>query len=202
MGFLLKLSHLIDGFTRLIGKTVIWLVLAAALISAANAVARKAFNVGSNAFLEIQWYLFGAVFLLGAGHTFLQNAHVRIDVLANKMSKRARTYVDIFGILVFLLPLCYFMIDFSWPVVRAAYLSGEMSSNAGGLIRWPAYALVPAGFALLALQAVSELIKRVGFLTGHAPDALAPSGHDAAHAAPGAAPGDAAHSNVAGESHK
>jgi TRAP-type mannitol/chloroaromatic compound transport system permease small subunit len=202
MGILLKLSHYIDGFSRLVGKTVIWLVLAAALISAANAVARKAFSVGSNAFLEIQWYLFAAVFLLGAGHTFLQNAHVRIDVLANKMSKRARTWIDILGILIFLLPLSYFMIQFSWPVVSAAYVSGEMSSNAGGLIRWPVYALVPLGFGLLGLQAVSELIKRIGFLMGKAPDALALGGHDGGHPPIDAAPGDASHSHIAGESHK
>ena len=202
MGILLKLSHYIDGFSRLVGKTVIWLVLAAALISAANAVARKAFNVGSNAFLEIQWYLFAAVFLLGAGHTFLQNAHVRIDVLANKMSKRARTWIDILGILIFLLPLSYFMIQFSWPVVSAAYVSGEMSSNAGGLIRWPVYALVPLGFGLLGLQAISELIKRIGFLAGAAPDALALGGHEAPTGPAGIAPGDATHSHVADEPRK
>jgi TRAP-type mannitol/chloroaromatic compound transport system permease small subunit len=202
MGILLKLSHFIDGFSRLIGKSIIWLVLAAALLSAANAVARKAFNVGSNAFLEIQWYLFAAVFMIGAGHTFLQNAHVRIDVLANKLSSRARTWIDIFGILLFLLPMCFFMIQFSWPVVEAAYVSGEMSSNAGGLIRWPVYALVPAGFAVLGLQAVSELIKRIGFLMGKAPDALSLGGHDAAHVPSDATPGDVTHSNAAGESHK
>ncbi len=202
MDNLLKLSHLIDRFSRIVGKTIIWLVLAAVVISAANAVARKAFNVGSNAFLEIQWYLFAAVFLLGAGHTFLQNAHVRIDVVANKFGKRTRTWIDILGILLFLLPMCYFMISFSWPVVAAAYETGEMSSNAGGLIRWPVYALVPAGFALLGLQAVSELIKRIGFLLGRAPDALAHGGHDAPHPTSDAAPGDASHSNAAGESQK
>ena len=178
MGILLKLSRLIDGLSRFVGKSIIWLVLASALISAGNAVARKAFSIGSNAFLEIQWYLFAAVFLLGAGYVFLENAHVRIDVIANKMSKRTRTYIDIFGILIFLLPLCYFMIDFAWPIVYGAYVSGEMSSNAGGLIRWPVYAMVPAGFALLGLQAISELIKRIGFLAGAAPDALALGGHD------------------------
>jgi len=178
MGFLLKFSHLIDAFSRLIGKTIIWLILAATFISAGNAIARKAFNVGSNSLLEIQWYLYAAVFLLGAGVTFLQNAHVRIDVVANKLARRNRMYVDIFGILVFLLPLCYFMITFAWPIVVRAWVTGEVSGNAGGLIRWPMYALVPAGFALLALQAISELIKRIGYLTGTGPDPLLLGGHD------------------------
>lgn len=173
MGALLKLSAAIDRINTIIGKVIIWLVLAATLISAANAIARKAFNFGSNAFLEIQWYLFAAVFLLGAGITLLQNAHVRIDVLSNRLSSHARAWVDIVGIVVFLLPLCYFMISFAWPIVHAAYVSGEMSSNAGGLIRWPVYALVPLGFFFLALQALSELIKRVSFLTGHGDDPFA-----------------------------
>jgi TRAP-type mannitol/chloroaromatic compound transport system permease small subunit len=147
------------------------------VISAANAVARKAFNFGSNAFLEIQWYLFAAVFLLGAGYTFLKNAHVRIDVVAGKLSMRTRIFIDIAGIVIFLLPLCAFMIGSSWPVVKGAYLSGEMSSNAGGLIRWPVYALVPAGFALLGLQALAELVKRIAFLRGLGPNPLLQGGH-------------------------
>jgi TRAP-type mannitol/chloroaromatic compound transport system permease small subunit len=177
MGTLLKFSHLIDVLSRLVGKTIVWLILAATLISAANAVARKAFNFSSNAFLEIQWYLYAAVFLLGAGFAFLQSAHVRIDVLANKLPARARMYVDIGGIVLFLLPLCYFMIGFAWPIVARAWVTGEMSSNAGGLIRWPVYALVPAGFALLGLQGISELIKRVAFLAGRGPDPLSVGGH-------------------------
>lgn len=172
MGNLLRLSRLIDGLTRIVGKSTMWFVLAATLISATNAIARKAFNVGSNAYLEIQWYLFAAVFLLGAGYAFLQNAHVRIDVLANKLTRRTRIYIDIMGILLFLLPMCYFMISFAWPIVERAYVSGEMSNNAGGLIRWPVHAMIPLGFGLLALQALSELIKRIGFLTGKAPDPL------------------------------
>jgi TRAP-type mannitol/chloroaromatic compound transport system permease small subunit len=178
MDTLLSLSRAIDAVSRFFGRFIIWLVLAAALISAANAIARKAFNIGSNAFLEIQWYLFGAVFLLGAGYTFLQNAHVRIDVLAGKLSMRTRMYIDIGGILVFLLPLCWFMIEFAWPVVVGAYVSGEMSSNAGGLIRWPVYALVPLGFGLLGLQAISELIKRFAFLQGKAPNPLLHGAHE------------------------
>lgn len=172
MGNLLRLSRLIDGLTRIVGKSTMWFVLAATLISATNAIARKAFNVGSNAYLEIQWYLFAAVFLLGAGYAFLQNAHVRIDVLASRLSMRTRNIIDIAGIVLFMLPMCWFMIEFSWPLVKNAYLSNEMSSNAGGLIRWPVYALVPAGFTLLGLQAISELIKRVAFLRGLAPNPL------------------------------
>ncbi len=176
MSALLKLSSVIDRFSTIIGKTIIWLVLASTLISAANAIARKAFNIGSNAFLEVQWYLFAAVFLLGAGFAFMQNAHVRIDVLSNRLSSRTRSIVDIAGILIFLLPLCFFMAYFAWPILQAAYISGEMSSNAGGLIRWPVYALVPLGFALLALQAFSELVKRFAFLSGYGPDPLAAHG--------------------------
>ena len=188
MDTLLRLSRIIDAVSRFFGKFIIWLVLAATLISAGNAIARKAFNIGSNAFLEIQWYLFGAVFLLGAGYAFLQNAHVRIDVVASRLSMRTRMFIDIAGIIVFVLPMCWFMIDFALPVVKGAYVSGEMSSNSGGLIRWPVYALVPLGFALLGLQAISELIKRFAFLQGKAPNPLlhgaheGNESHDAAHA--------------------
>jgi TRAP-type mannitol/chloroaromatic compound transport system permease small subunit len=177
MGILLTFSHLIDALNRLVGKTIVWLILAATLISAANAISRKAFNFSSNAFLEIQWYLYAAVFLLGAGFAFLQNAHVRIDVLANKLPVHARMYIDIGGIVLFLLPLCYFMVSFAWPLVARAWVTGEMSSNAGGLIRWPVYALVPAGFALLGLQGVSELIKRIACLAGRGADPLSLGGH-------------------------
>lgn len=187
MGFLLKISAAIDAANRLVGKAMIWFILAAAVISAGNAVARKAFSMGSNAWLEIQWYLFAAAFMLAAAATFLNNGHVRIDVLASRLSSRARACIDIGGILIFLLPLCYFMIDFSWPLVTRAYEFGEMSSNAGGLIRWPVYATLPAGFALLALQALSELIKRAGFLAGAAPDPFAQP-DDTAHAAPDGSP--------------
>ncbi|MBZ0133126.1 MAG: TRAP transporter small permease subunit [Anaerolineales bacterium] len=174
MNFLLKLSRLIDALSDLIGKSLIWLILAAVLISAGNAIVRKIFNMSSNAFLEIQWYLFAAVFMLGAGYAFLKNAHVRIDFLSNRFSERTRNWIDIFGILLFLGPLCYMLIVMSWPLFMNAWTSGEMSQNANGLIRWPVYLMIPAGMALLLLQAFSELIKRVAFLRGLIPD---PIGH-------------------------
>ena len=149
---LLALSRAIDTVNRWIGAIVIWFVLAAVLISAGNAVLRKLFNVGSNAYLELQWYLFAAMFLLGAAYTFLRNAHVRIDFVSTRLSPRVRNWVDIVGIVVFLLPLTLLLICLSWPFVANAYVGGEMSQNAGGLIRWPVYALLPAGMALLLAQ--------------------------------------------------
>jgi TRAP-type mannitol/chloroaromatic compound transport system permease small subunit len=176
MSFLLQISRLIDGFSSLIGKLAMWLILAATLISAGNAIIRKVFGTSSNAWLEIQWYLFAAVFMLGGGYAFLRNSHVRIDFISSKFSARGRNWVDIGGILIFLFPLCYMMATLGWPLLVNAYNSGEMSSNAGGLIRWPVYALIPVGFAILALQGVSELIKRIAFLSGNGPDALAHDG--------------------------
>lgn len=172
MNAFLPLSRLIDSITNVIGRLMMWLVLATTLISAGNAIVRKVFNVGSNAFLEIQWYLFAAVFMLGSGYAFLKNAHVRIDFVSSKFSARGRNIVDVLGILLFVFPLCYLMIKLSWPVFANAWDSGEMSSNSGGLIRWPVYLLIPAGFAMLAFQSVSELIKRLAFLTGAGPDVL------------------------------
>ena len=172
MNTLLKASTLIDAFSERVGRTVIWLVLAAVLISAGNAIVRKAFNTSSNALLEIQWYLFSAVFLLGAGYAFLKNAQVRIDFISNHLSPRVRNIIDIVGILVFLGPLCILLIKLSWPLFVNAWTSGEMSQNAGGLIRWPVMLMIPAGMALLLLQAASELIKRFAFLRGALPDPL------------------------------
>ena len=156
---LLALSRIIDTVNRWIGATVIWFVLAAVLISAGNAVLRKLFNIGSNAYLELQWYLFAAVFLLGAAYTFLRS---RRSTAAAALS---------------LMPLTLLLIWLSWPLVVNAYVSGEMSQNAGGLIRWPVYALLPAGMALLFAQSVSELIKRIAFLRGAGPDSI-PEEHD------------------------
>lgn len=166
----LKVSHGIDRLNDSVGHLIRWLVLAAVLISAGNAIIRKAFNISSNSFLEIQWYLFAAVFLLGAGYAFLRNVHVRIDFISSNLPKRTNAKIDAVGIVVFLIPLCLVLISLSWPLFTKAWESGEMSQNAGGLIRWPVYALVPLGFALLLLQAVSELIKRIAFLRGRLPE--------------------------------
>jgi TRAP-type mannitol/chloroaromatic compound transport system permease small subunit len=163
---LLKLSRLIDRLSEFLGRWVAWLVLAAVLISALNASVRKAFGTSSNAFLEIQWYLFAAVFLLAAGYTLLRQEHVKIDVILSRFSKRTQIKVEIFGIVCFLFPFVFAMVSLVWPLVVKAYVTGEMSQNAGGLIRWPAFALVPAGFTLLGLQGLSELIKRIAFLQG------------------------------------
>jgi TRAP-type mannitol/chloroaromatic compound transport system permease small subunit len=166
MQFLLKISRGIDWLNERVGRYLMWFVLAATLISAINAIIRKAFNYSSNSYLEIQWYLFAAIFLLGAGYTLLRNEHVKIDVVTSHFSKRTQIKIDIFGIVVFLLPFVFAMIKEVMPLVLRAYASGEMSENAGGLIRWPVYALVPLGFTLLGIQGVSELIKRFAFLQG------------------------------------
>ena len=163
---LLKLSGLIDRVNDRVGRLTMWLVLAAVLISAGNAIVRKAFNIGSNAFLEIQWYIFAAVFMLGVGYVMLKNAHVRIDFISSRLSKRTNAWIDAIGIVIFTIPLSIIMIDLGWPLFARALQSGEMSQNAGGLIRWPALMLVPLGFAILLLQSISELIKRIAFLRG------------------------------------
>lgn len=170
MSLFLGLSGLIDRFSDLIGKLVRWLILGSVLISAGNAIIRKIFDVSSNSWLEIQWYLFAGVFMLGAGYAFLRNAHVRIDFISSKMSRRTNAIIDSLGIVFVLTPLCLILIDLSWPLFYNAWVTGEMSSNAGGLIRWPVFLLLPVGFAFLLLQGVSELIKRVAFLTGAIPE--------------------------------
>ena len=170
MAPLLTLSRLIDRMNEWIGRWVAWLVLAAVLISAANAVSRKAFNMSSNAFLEIQWYLFAAVFLLASGYTLLRQEHVKIDVVSGRFSKRTQIWIEIVGICLFLFPFVYMIIKLAMPLVINAYVTNEMSSNAGGLIRWPVFALLPLGLLLLGIQGISELIKRVAFLRGLVPD--------------------------------
>jgi len=170
MRSLLALSRLIDGLNRRVGAAVAWLILIVVVISATNAVFRKAFDMSSNAWLELQWYLFGAIFLLAAGYTLLNNEHVRVDVLASKLSERAQAKIEIFGVLFFLLPICVMILKLSWPMVVESYVVHEVSSNSGGLVRWPVKALVPAGFVLLILAGVSHLIKLIGFLAGACPN--------------------------------
>jgi TRAP-type mannitol/chloroaromatic compound transport system permease small subunit len=177
MSFLLSVSRFIDGLNDRIGKLVRWLVLGAVLISAGNAIVRKIFDTSSNALLEIQWYLFAGVFMLGAGYAFLRNVHVRIDFISSKLSKRANAFIDALGIVVFLIPLCLILIWLSWPLFYNAWVSGEMSSNAGGLIRWPVMLLIPAGFFILLLQGLSELIKRVAYLRGHLEEPISVEAH-------------------------
>ena len=166
MNALLKLSRLIDALTERIGKAVLWLVLIVVLVSAANAIMRYTIHYSSNAFLEIQWYLFGVIFLFSSGYTLLRNEHVRIDLVSSRFSKRGQVWIDIFGILFFLMPMAVVIMLLSWPVFMHAFESQEMSNSAGGLIVWPARLMIPVGFFLLILQAISELIKRVGFLMG------------------------------------
>lgn len=174
MPLLLRVSRAIDALGLWIGHAMRWLILAAVLISAGNAVVRKAFNIGSNAFLEVQWYLFAAVFMLGAGYVFLRNGHVRIDFLSSRLSPRTNAVIDILGILAVVLPLTLMLVHLSWPLFVQAWQSGEMSQNAGGLVRWPVLLLMPLGFGLLLLQAGSELIKRIAFLRGDLPHAFTP----------------------------
>lgn len=169
MQTLLKLSRAIDWLNEKCGRLFMLLVLVAVLISAGNAIMRKAFNMSSNAFLEIQWYLFGAIFLMCAGYTLLKNDHVRIDVIIGRLSRRAHAWIDIFGSLLFLLPLCAIVIYHGWPQFMKAWTIQEMSADAGGLIRWPVLLLIPVGFSLLAAQGVSQIIKNAGYLRGLAP---------------------------------
>lgn len=173
MPVLMALSGFIDRLNTWIGRLSMWLILATTLISAGNAVVRKAFDSSSNALLEIQWYLFAGVFMLGSGYALLKNAHVRIDFVSSRLSARTRNWIDVGGFVLVLTPLCVMCIYLSWPFFMQAWTSGEMSSNAGGLIRWPVYLLIPVGFVLLMMQGVSELIKRLAFLRGQGADPLA-----------------------------
>ena len=172
MKALLALSRTIDALTERVGRLVYWLVLIVVLISAANATVRKVFDYSSNAYLEIQWYLFSVIFLFGAGYTLLRNEHVRIDIIQGRLSPRAQNWIDVFGIVFFLMPMSLIIMRLSWPLFLDSFERNEVSTNAGGLIIWPARLMVPIGFALLIIQAVSELIKRIAFLRGLAPDPL------------------------------
>ena len=166
MHALLKFSKAVDWLNSQIGKHVIWLILGSTVISAVNAAVRKIFNVSSNAYLEVQWYLFAAAFLLASAYTLLNGEHVKIDVIYSRWSKRAQTWIDVLGFTFFLLPFCATILWFGIPFFLKGYHSGEVSSNAGGLILWPVYAMMPLGFGLLLLQGLSELIKRIAFLLG------------------------------------
>jgi TRAP-type mannitol/chloroaromatic compound transport system permease small subunit len=163
---LLKLSQLIDWISERVGKSAFWLVLIMTIISSGNAVVRFIFDYSSNGLLEIQWYLFTAIFLLCSPYTLRKNEHVRIDVLSGKLSPRGLAVIDIIGTLFFMLPMVVLVLYLSVPLVADSYRISEMSANAGGLIRWPVKILLPIAFSLLALQGVSELIKRVAFLMG------------------------------------
>ena len=172
MQALLALSRAIDRLNAFVGKYSIWLIFAATVISAANAIVRKAFDTSSNAFLEVQWYLFAWSFLIAAGYTLLHREHVRIDVINSRLSKKAQVWIDIIGFAFFLTPLCITILWLSMPVVIQMYQSGEVSGNPGGLIRWPVWAAIPVGITLLLLQGISELIKRIAFLSGDGPDPM------------------------------
>ena len=167
---LLVFSRAIDALNEHVGKLTYWLILAAVLISTGNAVVRYTLNMSSNAWLEIQWYLFSFVFLFCAGYTLLHNQHVRIDIVTGGLSPRAKAWIDILGTVFFLLPMAITIMWLSWPVFTDAYRSNEISTNAGGLLIWPGRLMVPAGFLLLVLQGLSEMINRVAVLRGLIPD--------------------------------
>jgi len=163
---LLRCARAIDVVNAWAGRIAVWLVLIACLVSAAVAFARYAFNIGSNAWLEIQWYLFAGMVMLGAAYTLKMNEHVRVDVLYGSLSPRGKAKLDLAGFIVFLMPAMLLLGWLSWPFFASSFVTGEMSSNPGGLIRWPVKLMLPLGFALVALQGVSEIIKRVAYLRG------------------------------------
>ena len=167
MHILLAISRAIDKLNEKLAVIADWLVLLSCLISAGNAFSRYAFSISSNAWLEIQWYMFGALVLLGASYTLRRNEHVRVDIIYSNLSTRRQIGIDIFGGILFLLPATIILAYLSWPVFYNSWVQGEISTNAGGLVRWPIKIFLPLGFALLSLQGISELIKRVAMLTGH-----------------------------------
>ncbi|MGV8955523.1 MAG: TRAP transporter small permease subunit [Cypionkella sp.] len=181
MQALLSIARAIDRFTEFVGKSVMWLILVAVLVSAINAIIRKLFNMSSNAWLELQWYLYGAAFLLASANTLQQNEHIRIDIFYGSRSRRTQNWIDLFGHVFFLLP---FVVIMTWMLVPYALLaihSGQISTNAGGLIIWPARAILAAGFVLLVFQAFSEIIKKIAVIQGLIEDKYAfVSSHEAA----------------------
>ncbi len=166
MSFFLSLSNLIDKINEYIGRIAVWMVLFACVISAGNAAIRYAFDRSSNGWLEIQWYMFAAIVLLGAAYTLKLNEHVRVDVLYGRLKPRTQAWIDLLGMLFFLMPTCVIVAWMSWPFFVDAFLTGEMSSQPSGLIRWPVKLILPIGFAMIAIQGVSEIIKRIGYLSG------------------------------------
>jgi TRAP-type mannitol/chloroaromatic compound transport system permease small subunit len=170
MAGLLALSRAIDRLNSLIGRWVAWLILAAVLVSAGNAIIRKAFSMSSNAWLELQWYLFGAAFLLAAAYTLRDNEHIRVDIVYGMFSRRTQHLIDLFGHVFFLMPFTILMVVYLVPYVGLSFRSGEMSNNAGGLILWPAKSLLLIGFAMLLLQGISEIIKKIAILHGDMDD--------------------------------
>jgi len=166
MNALLAISRVIDAVNEKLGRATGWLILAAVIVSSVNALVRFSINRSSNAWLELQWYLFGAVVLLGAAYTFKANEHIRIDILSSRRSKRMRDWIDVFGHVLFLMPLCLVIMWLGWPFFLRSFAQAEVSSSAGGLIVWPAKLLVPLGFTILFIQSISELIKRVAVMQG------------------------------------
>lgn len=172
MRSLLSFSALIDALNEKIGNVCNWLVLLACVVSAGNAMVRYAYDSSSNAWLEVQWYMFAVIVMFGASYTMKRNEHVRVDILYMTLSRRGQLWIDILGALFFLLPTCAILAWLSWPFFMQSYNVYEHSSNAGGLLRWPIKLVLPVGFALVALQGISELIKRVAFINGYAVDSL------------------------------
>jgi TRAP-type mannitol/chloroaromatic compound transport system permease small subunit len=166
MSAMLAISRIIDAISERLGKAMGWFILAAVIVSSVNALVRFSFNRSSNAWLELQWYLFGAVVLLGCAYTFKANEHIRIDILSSRLSKRTRDWIDVGGHIFFLMPLCLVVMWLGWPFFLRSYALGEVSSSAGGLIVWPAKLLVPLGFTILFAQSISELIKRLAVIQG------------------------------------
>ncbi len=166
MRLLLGFSAFVDGLNERLGRICDWLVLLACVVSAGNAMVRYAYDTSSNAWLEIQWYMFAVIVMFGASYTLKRNEHVRVDIVYMMLNERQQIWVDIIGIILFLMPACILLGWLSWPFFLQAYAVDEHSSNAGGLLRWPIKLVMPVGFALLALQGLSELIKRIAALEG------------------------------------
>ena len=180
MTSLLSISRMIDTLSGAIGRWMSWLILMAVIVSTVNAIIRKLFDVSSNAWLELQWVLFGAVFLLCSPWTLMSNEHIRIDIVNALLSKGTRNWIDVIGHVLFLMPLTIIMMLVSWPFAIRSLLINEQSVNAGGLAQWPAKFLIPIGFTLLFIQGISELIKRLAIMQGHLADTTSGGGHHAA----------------------